>query len=96
MRPDGGHSNNKADLHFYFDGQVYAGKAGETLAAALLRAGVYALGTTQDGSAKRGAFCWMGWCQECRVWHEGQLVEACRLIVSDELEVHSCGLGDAG
>ncbi len=84
-----------ADLRFSFDGRTYEGRKGETLAAALLRAGVVTLGAAPGGDTKRGAFCWMGWCQECRVWHDGQMVEACRLIVSEGLEAQSRGNGDA-
>jgi hypothetical protein len=83
--------HDTATVSFTFDGQVYAGKTGETLAAALLRAGVVALGSAEDADSNRGAFCWMGWCQECRVLHEGRMTEACRLDLTDGLVAQSRG-----
>ncbi len=83
-----------ADLRFRFNGTEYSARPGETLAAALLRAGVPML--SEPASDARGAFCWMGWCQECRVRHEGRWVEACRLFVHDGLEAHGRRADDAG
>ena len=51
---------------------------------------------TESTSEARGAFCWMGWCQECRVQHDGRWVEACRLLVHDGLEAHGRRADDAG
>ena len=76
-------------LRFTFDGREYPARDGETVAAALLRAGVRTLTAPGSGAAARGAFCWMGWCQECRVLHRGRWIEACRLSVQDGLEVQS-------
>ena len=74
---------------FRFNGRAYEAREGESLAAALLRAGVYGLTDAADDQAPRGAFCWMGWCQECRVLQEGRSVEACRLPVREGLEARS-------
>ncbi len=70
-------------LRFTFNGQGFRAREGETLAAALLRAGVKTLSDRTSGGVARGAFCWMGWCQECRVLHEGRWTEACRLVIRD-------------
>jgi NADPH-dependent 2,4-dienoyl-CoA reductase/sulfur reductase-like enzyme len=57
-------------IAFTFDGTPFESLAGETIAAALSAAGVAALGTRRDGSA-RGLWCGMGVCQECVVSVDG-------------------------
>ena len=74
-----------APLHFTFNGAPYRARQGETLAAALLRAGVRTLGQRPGAAGPRGAFCWMGWCQDCRVLCQGRWTEACRLPVHEGL-----------
>ena len=82
-------SESNGPLRFTFNDREFDACEGETLAAALLQSGVYTLTDTTEDATARGAFCWMGWCQECRVRHEGRLVEACRLIVRDGLKARS-------
>ena len=74
-------------VSFTFDGTPVTGHAGESLAAALLRAGHLKLRDAPNDAAPRGAFCCMGLCQECAVVINGQVVEACRTDVSAELAV---------
>lgn len=74
-------------VSFTFDGTPVTGHAGESLAAALLRAGHLKLHDAPNDAAPRGAFCCMGLCQECAVVINGQVVEACRTDVSAELAV---------
>lgn len=82
-------------VRFTFNGQEYAARSGETLAAALLRSGVLTLAGKSGETSARGAFCWMGWCQECRVLCGGRLVEACRLVVHDGMEAEARRTTDA-
>ena len=49
---------------------------GESLASALIRAGVTALGQAPTGQP-RAVFCGIGQCQGCLVRVGGRLVEAC-------------------
>lgn len=76
---------------FTFDGVPVQGHIGETLVAALLRAGHLRLRNAPQDAAPRGAFCCMGLCQECAVRIGGQVVEACRTEVSAELKVERAG-----
>ncbi|RVT85216.1 (2Fe-2S)-binding protein [Rhodobacteraceae bacterium CCMM004] len=78
-------ADTPAPVRITFDGRDYDARPGESLAAALLRAGVPATTQRHAPGPARGAFCWMGWCQECRVRHRGRWVEACRLTVYDGL-----------
>lgn len=74
-------------VRFYFDGNAVTAYDGENLAAALFATGHRALRTCQDDGGSRGAFCFMGVCQECVVVIDGRLIEACRVPVSEGLVV---------
>lgn len=65
-----------ASFEFTFEGRKIAAYSGESLAAALLAAGVAAFRTTR-AAASRGPFCGMGVCGECRVLVNGAQVRAC-------------------
>ncbi|HET7097850.1 MAG TPA: 2Fe-2S iron-sulfur cluster-binding protein [Casimicrobiaceae bacterium] len=70
-------------MKFTFDGTPVEARQGETIAAALTRAGISALGRRRDG-APRGIFCGMGVCQECVVHVDGlPSRRACMEIVAD-------------
>ena len=70
---------------FTFDGIRYAEPSGQPLAVALLAAGVRNLRRDPLHGEARGAFCFMGICQECVVMVDGRRVEACRLPIRDGL-----------
>lgn len=76
-----------AEVTFSFDGRDYRAPAGESLAAALLANGIRNLRCAPEDGGARGAFCFMGLCQECLVVVDGRHVEACRLPVSAGLAV---------
>ena len=76
-----------ARVTFRFGGTPVEGHEGEPLIAALLRAGHLALRRAPNDAAPRGAFCFMGLCQECAVMIDGQVVEACRTEVAPDLAV---------
>lgn len=78
-----------APVSFSFNGAPVAAFAGETLAAALLAAGIRALGHSRADLSARGMFCAMGVCQECAVLVDETVVEACRTEVRDGLVVRS-------
>lgn len=70
-----------------FDDERIACFEGETIAAALLAAGISAFGVTRDG-APRAPFCNMGTCFECAVTVNGRpLVRACLTPVVDGMAV---------
>jgi predicted molibdopterin-dependent oxidoreductase YjgC len=78
---------NVTELHFTFDDEPIAARAGMSLAAALLAAGVRVLGRNPVDGSPRGIFCAMGVCQECVVVVDGARVEACRTVVREGMVV---------
>lgn len=76
-------------LSFFLDGEGIAAYAGESVAAALLAAGRRQLRTSPRNGAPRGAFCFMGSCQECLVWVGPLKVPSCQLPVVQDLQVES-------
>jgi predicted molibdopterin-dependent oxidoreductase YjgC len=69
------------------DGRAVRAQAGQSLAAALLAAGIVALRESPRAGDPRGAFCFMGVCQECVVRVDGRAAQACLVRVSDGLAV---------
>jgi predicted molibdopterin-dependent oxidoreductase YjgC len=76
-------------VSFRFDGELLTAREGETLAAALYAQGRRTLRISRDDDGPRGAFCFMGVCQECVVSIDGRLTEACRMPVREGLVVES-------
>ncbi len=74
-------------VRFAFDGRAIEAHAGESVAAALLAAGVRTLRRAPVDGGPRGAFCLIGVCQECVVEIDGRRVEACRATVHEGLDV---------
>ena len=77
----------KRKVAFSFDGETLTGSEGETLAAALYAQGRRTLRISRDDGGPRGAFCFMGICQECLVLIEGRQREACHTLVREGLVV---------
>ncbi|MGG5809058.1 (2Fe-2S)-binding protein [Falsiroseomonas sp. CW058] len=70
------------DCTILWDGREVPARAGESLAAALLAAGITAFRETPVSGAPRGAFCMMGACFDCLVVLEGEEnVQACLVPV---------------
>ena len=78
-----------AEVLFTFDGTPVGGRLGESIAAALMREGHRHLRDAPADGAPRGAFCYMGLCQECLVRIDGMVVESCRHAVVSGLTVLS-------
>lgn len=72
----GGDAARGARITIRFDGAPVPAHEGESLATALLAAGI----------RPRGLFCAMGVCQECVVLFEGRRVEACRVTLRAGME----------
>ena len=68
-RPD---PEDGAVVSITIDGAPFAARAGDTVAAALLTAGIAAFRTTPVSAAPRGPYCLMGTCFECTVEVDGQ------------------------
>lgn len=71
----------------WVDGRTIDAHPGESLAAALLAAGIGTLRHAPRDGAPRGAFCFMGACQECLLTVDGQRVLACLEPVRSGLRV---------
>jgi D-hydroxyproline dehydrogenase subunit gamma len=65
-RPQGG------ELTIFFDDVPVAARSGDSIAVALLAAGVAATRTTALSGASRGPFCMMGACFECLAEVDGR------------------------
>jgi D-hydroxyproline dehydrogenase subunit gamma len=63
------------------DGTEMRLSEGMPLASALLAAGIRRLRVSPNGGTPRGAFCFMGACQECTVMVDGALSQACLVPV---------------
>lgn len=64
---------------------------GEPLATALLCAGYLCLRHSPNAGAPRGAFCFMGVCQECSIQVDGHLVQTCLTPAQEGMAVRLKG-----
>ena len=70
------------------DGTPLSARAGDSVAAALLAAGVRAFRATAVSGTPRGPFCMMGACFDCVVTIDGQRnVQACLTRVADGMRI---------
>jgi thioredoxin reductase len=79
-------------LTLQVDGRPLAALRGDTVAAALIAAGVRRCRVTDDGEG-RGVFCGMGICQECVMVIDGLPARACMAAVRDGSVVETLGGG---
>jgi hypothetical protein len=77
-----------SDLTIWFGDRVVAARAGDSVAVALLAAGIAATRTTPVTGAPRGPFCMMGACFECLAVVDGRAnVQTCMISVRDGMRV---------
>ena len=69
------------------DGSEVTAYAGESVAAALLAAGIKRFGRSARADGPRGAFCFMGVCQECLVQIGSASIQACITPVRDGMVI---------
>ena len=75
---------------FTFDGRAMEAFPGETIAAALLAAGIRALRRTEKRASPRGVFCGMGICFDCLVTvNGGPHLRACLTRVEPGMRVET-------
>ncbi|WP_074078375.1 (2Fe-2S)-binding protein [Microvirga massiliensis] len=79
-------------VRFLVDGEMVTAPAGEPLATALAAAGYLGLRRSPRAQAPRGAFCFMGVCQECAIHVDGVLRQACMMPVRDGMIVELRGV----
>ena len=63
------------------EGQRIECHRGQSVAEALLAAGIYTLRNSPNAGTPRGAFCLMGVCQECAIRIDGHVRRACQTPV---------------
>lgn len=82
----------------FFDDEPIAARAGDSVAAALLSAGVTHLRTTPVTGAPRAPYCMMGVCFDCLVNIDGQgNCQACLVTVSEGMRItRQIGKREAG
>lgn len=79
---------NARDLTFIWEGTPLTGKAGDTVAAALLAAGISHTRLHPVTSEPRTAYCMMGVCFECLVTIDGvSNQQACQVRLADGMHV---------
>lgn len=79
-----------ATLTLSFDGAPVPARDGESVAAALIAAGVLSTRRTGMSGAMRGAFCMMGACFECLAIVDGRpSVQLCLTPVRDGMQVET-------
>lgn len=84
-----------APLRFLMDGKPIEAFSGESVAAALLASGLRELRKSPRDGAPRGAFCFMGSCQECLVWVGARKLPSCQVPVGQGLVVESLAWREA-
>ncbi|HYZ24029.1 MAG TPA: (2Fe-2S)-binding protein [Rhodopila sp.] len=76
------------ELTIWFDDQPIPARAGDSVAAALLAAGVTATRSTAVSGASRGPFCMMGACFDCLAEVDGRAnVQTCMTQVREGMRV---------
>jgi hypothetical protein len=82
-------------LRVFLDGRLIEAYEGESVAAALLAAGVKAFRTSAKKQEPRGPYCGMGTCFECVLTIDGvPNVRSCRVTVQDGMQLKTQqGLG---
>ena len=79
-----------ATIALTVDGQEIAARAGDSVAAALLAAGIAACRTTPISGAARAPYCLMGVCFDCLVTIDGVgSRQACLVPVHDGMKVET-------
>ena len=75
-------------VNLTFEGSEIAAFMGDTVASALLAAGVRVLTTTEVAGDARGGFCFVGRCADCLVIVDGQANQrACLTHVQQGMDV---------
>jgi len=81
-------TSDEKDIILDFEGTPVSARTGDTVAAALLAAGITVFRQTPLSGQPRGPFCMMGVCFECLMIIDGQSNhQACQTIVRDGMKI---------
>ncbi|MEM9221174.1 MAG: (2Fe-2S)-binding protein [Pseudomonadota bacterium] len=86
-----GAQDQRTTIRIMVNGRSIEALEGEPIATALLCAGIVALRTSPRVGQPRGAFCFMGACQECAAEVDGKRVQTCMAPARDGIEVRLAG-----
>lgn len=76
--------------HFVFDDDIVPFEDGQTVGAALVRAGIRSWRTTRVSGRPRGLFCGIGVCFDCLITVDGEPnVRACLVAAGEGIRVSS-------
>ena len=79
-----------SEITFFFNGEKYTGKEGQSVAAALIDNGQRELRRTRFGEEPRSIFCGIGICFDCVVTINGIANHrACLIEISNQMQVES-------
>ena len=80
-------TNDKKDISFTFNNQVYKAKEGDSISAALFSNNILINRKTAKNTP-RGSFCFMGVCFECLVSIDGKSgIQSCKRKLIDGMEI---------
>jgi len=83
-------SQKRRAVAFTFDGDTISALDGDSVAAALIAAGIQVNRTTAVSGSPRGPYCMMGVCFDCLVMIDGVANrQACMVSVSEGMQVQS-------
>ncbi|MFO0794644.1 MAG: FAD-dependent oxidoreductase [Candidatus Brocadiaceae bacterium] len=77
----------RKDVAFYWQGQIMAAKAGETIASALFSNGVRIFGHHPKDGSPQGIYCANGQCSQCLVMADGKPVKSCMELIKPGIQV---------
>ena len=79
-----------ATLTIWFDGRQIPARTGDSVAVALLAAGITATRTTAISGTPRGPYCMMGACFDCLAVVDGRSnVQTCMIPVHDGMRIET-------
>jgi predicted molibdopterin-dependent oxidoreductase YjgC len=85
-------AEDQSNTTILVDGAPVAVREGTLLAAALMAAGHWRLRNSPTAGTPRGAFCLMGVCQECAIFVDGAIRQACQVRVRAGMRVELRGV----
>lgn len=90
VHPILGRLDERLAITFEFESRAYSAYEGDTIAAALLAAGVRTLRHHEETGTPRGIYCNIGHCFECRVTVDGKPgVRACLTELKDGMKIQA-------
>ncbi|MCA0424864.1 MAG: (2Fe-2S)-binding protein [Proteobacteria bacterium] len=84
--------DDRESITIMVDGRPLVARAGDSVAVALGLNDILKMRSSPAAGAPRGAFCFMGVCQECAIYIDGALRQACLTRVAEGMVVELRGV----